>query len=658
MTGDNNMCARLKSIFEYERREDFHDKLTQWIGDVFYDILPEHGYEVREEQIYTAFQMADALCSNKVHLAEAGLGTGKTFAYLLSAIPYARLNRKPIIVACASTALQEQLCGENGDIKTLSDLLGLEVDARMAKDSYQYVCDAKVEESKAKFDSLSEDLSLEINEWLGQTKRGERSEIPLVPDRVWKHIGWDEGMSCDMCLDRGFCKLIRAKEYYRGARDIIVVDHELFFKDLWTREERISDGKLPILPEYCGVIFDEGHKIILPASMQAGNRIIKEDIDQMISNIEDIHGAREELLLTATRLEDITSIFFTKLNQVAIVDERSERFTIHCEDSLLKLAESFQKMLDKLLLEFQIEQELYTESLSPNLIHAYEMLIDNAMLAIHNFRKNKGRDIVSWIDREGESFFVVPRDIDIRLNKHLFQKTIPVILTSATLSNDGDFNYLIRTLGLKNPSYSTVGNSFEMDEQVEVYLPEAVSKENVTIEFAKKIEKLVYLLKQNEGRALVLTSSLEEVRRIREGIRHYQLPFEVLWEDKAERGFLIRRFKEEISTVLIGSDFWEGIDVPGESLSMVIIWQLPFPALDPLIEVQRVEAKEGGLDEVVTIDYPAMGLKLKQGCGRLIRTEEDHGKIVIMDSVYGEAYEKFIMSALPQEAKIRNMSEL
>ena len=652
------MCARLKSIFEYERREDFHDKLTQWIGDVFYDILPEHGYEVREEQIYTAFQMADALCSNKVHLAEAGLGTGKTFAYLLSAIPYARLNRKPIIVACASTALQEQLCGENGDIKTLSDLLGLEVDARMAKDSYQYVCDAKVEESKAKFDSLSEDLSLEINEWLGQTKRGERSEIPLVPDRVWKHIGWDEGMSCDMCLDRGFCKLIRAKEYYRGARDIIVVDHELFFKDLWTREERISDGKLPILPEYCGVIFDEGHKIILPASMQAGNRIIKEDIDQMISNIEDIHGAREELLLTATRLEDITSIFFTKLNQVAIVDERSERFTIHCEDSLLKLAESFQKMLDKLLLEFQIEQELYTESLSPNLIHAYEMLIDNAMLAIHNFRKNKGRDIVSWIDREGESFFVVPRDIDIRLNKHLFQKTIPVILTSATLSNDGDFNYLIRTLGLKNPSYSTVGNSFEMDEQVEVYLPEAVSKENVTIEFAKKIEKLVYLLKQNEGRALVLTSSLEEVRRIREGIRHYQLPFEVLWEDKAERGFLIRRFKEEISTVLIGSDFWEGIDVPGESLSMVIIWQLPFPALDPLIEVQRVEAKEGGLDEVVTIDYPAMGLKLKQGCGRLIRTEEDHGKIVIMDSVYGEAYEKFVMSALPWEAKIRNMSEL
>lgn len=670
------MCARLKSIFEYERREDFHEKLVEWIGDVFYDILPEYGYEVRDEQIYTAFQIADALCDKKTHLAEAGLGTGKTFAYLLSAIAYARLNRKPIIVACASTALQEQLCGETGDIKTLSDLLELDIDARMAKDSNQYVCDAKVEESKATFDSLSEDLATQVNEWLGKTKRGERSEIPFVPDRVWKYIGWDEGMSCDTCLDRGFCKLIKAKEYYRGARDIIVVDHELFFKDLWTREERIADGKLPILPDYCGVIFDEGHKIILPASLEAGHSIIKEDIEQMITSIEQIHGARETLLLTAADLEDVIQEFFDKLNQVAIVDERSERFSVHPDDSLLKLAEKVQKVLDKLLLELQIEQELYMESLPKNLIQAYEIFIDRSMLAVHNFRKNKGKDIISWIDPMGESFYVVPKNIDTRLNKHLFGKKIPVVLTSATLSNDGDFSYLIRTLGLKNPSHSSVGNSFEMDKQVEVYLPEALSKDKVNphlsqypkqsfgyeigsnVKHTKDMEQLVQLLKQNEGRAIVFTNSMEEVRRIREGLKQYQLPFNIFWEDKAERGYLIRQFKEEISSVLIGYDLWEGIDVPGESLTMVIIWQLPFPALDPLIEVQRLEAKKEGLDEVVAVDYPAMGLKLKQGCGRLIRTKDDYGKIVIMDSVYGEPYEKYVMSALPEEANIRSINEV
>jgi ATP-dependent DNA helicase DinG len=652
------MCARLKSIFEYERREDFHEKLVEWIGDIFYDILPEYGYEVRDEQIYTAFQIADALCDKKIHLAEAGLGTGKTFAYLLSAIAYARLNRKPIIVACASTALQEQLCGENGDIKTLSDLLELEIDARMAKDSYQYVCDAKVEESKAMLDNLSEDLAIQINEWLGKTTRGERSEIPFITDQVWKYIGWDEGMSCDTCLDRGFCKLIKAKEFYRGARDIIVVDHELFFKDLWTREDRIADGKLPILPEYCGVIFDEGHKIILPASMEAGHSVIKDDIEQMILSIEQIHGARESLLLTAVQLEDVTEALFVKLDQIAIVDERSERFSVHPDDSLFKLVEAFQKVLDKLLLELQIEQELYMESLPKSLIQAYEMLIDRAMLAVHNFRKNKGKDIIAWIDPKGESFCVVPRHIDTRLNKHLFGKKIPVVLTSATLSNDGDFNYLIRTLGLKNPTHSSVGNSFQMDKQVEVNLPEPLFKDKVNVKDSKDIDKLVHLLKSNEGRALVLTNSLKEVRRIREGLKNYQLPFDILWEDKAERGYLIRQFKEETSSVLIGYDFWEGIDVPGESLTMVIIWQLPFPALDPLIEVQRLEAKREGLDELITVDYPAMGLKLKQGCGRLIRTKDDQGKIVIMDSVYGEAYEKYVMSALPEDANIRYIDEL
>lgn len=652
------MCARLKSIFEYERRENFQEKLVEWIGDVFYDILPEHGFEVRDEQIYTAFQMADALCEKKVHLGEAGLGTGKTFAYLLSAIAYARLNKKPIIIACASTALQEQLCGEKGDIATLSNLLGLEIDARMAKDSEQYVCDAKVDEAKASFGDLSEDLAMEINEWLSKTKRGERSEIPFVPDHVWSYIGWDEGMNCETCLDRGFCKLIKAKEFYKATRDIIVVDHDLFFKDLWTREERIADGKLPILPGYCGVIFDEGHKIILPAAVQAGHRIVRNDMEQMIEDIEQIHGARESLVLTASNLDDVTQAFFKKLDQVAIVDEQSERFTIHPEDSLFELAGSLKKVLDNLLLELQIEQELYMESIPKNLIHAYEMHIDRAMLAVHNFCKNRGKDIIAWIDRDGESFVVVPRNIDTRLNKQLFSKQIPVILTSATLSNDGDFSYLIRTLGLNNPSHSTVGNSFEMDKQVEVYLQKRASIDKINIEFIEKIDKLVHLLTINNGRALVLTNSLEEVRRIREGLEEYQLPFEVLWEDKAERGYLIRQFKEEIATVLVGSDLWEGIDVPGESLTMVIIWQLPFPARDPLIDVQRDEAKKEGLDEIITVDYPAMGLKLKQGCGRLIRSKDDQGKIVIMDSVYGEAYEKLVMSALPQEVDIRDINEL
>lgn len=166
-----------------------------------------------------------------------------------------------------------------------------------------------------------------------------------------------------------------------------------------------------------------------------------------------------------------------------------------------------------------------------------------------------------------------------------------------------------------------------------------------------RIEKLVSLLKKNGGRALVLANSLKEVRKIRKKLEGYQLPFKVLWEDKADRGYLLRKFKEEESSVLIGANFWEGIDVPGDALTLLIVWQLPFPTLDPLIEALRNEAKVQGLDPVTTVDYPEMGLKLKQGCGRLIRSNEDKGAIVFLDSVIGTDWEEIVMGALPLGAR-------
>lgn len=652
------MCAlytintRVKEPFDYSNREDFQDKLVEWIGDVLYDILPEHGYEVRDEQIFTAFQIADAVCSKKVHLAEAGLGTGKTFAYLLSAIPYARFCGKPVVIACASTALQEQLAGDTGDIKTLSRLLGLEIDARMAKDSRQYICDVRVNENLEEFDMMSD----EINQWLNKTKLGERSEISTVPDRIWKRIGWNESMSCDICINRGYCKLVKAREYYRLARDLIIVDHETFFNDLWTREERLANGQLPILPNYSAVIFDEGHKIMLPAAMQAGQQINKEEIDNIIFTLGEIQGARDSLVSVIAAMEQASYDFFEKLNRSVIIAESSERLSIGMNETLQKTARVFRKTLDHLHLEMQIEQELYIESLSANQIQAYEGQIERAIMALDRFCRNNSTDMIAWVDRGDGSFWVVPRNLNEMLSRHLFQKELPVIFTSATLSNEGDFDYFIRTLGLKEPSKSTVESPFDLEKQVVVYLPQ--SSHSLEEKSTHGIEKLVSLLNNNEGRALVLTNSMEEVRKIRKRLEGYQFPFDILWEDKGERGHLVRRFKEEEFSVLIGANFWEGIDVPGDALTLLIVWQLPFPALDPLIEVQRKEAREQGLDPAITVDYPEMGLKLKQGCGRLIRTEEDRGAIVVLDSVVGTPWEKVVMGALPFGAEIRGIEGL
>ncbi|MBC7958436.1 MAG: ATP-dependent DNA helicase [Vallitaleaceae bacterium] len=637
-------------LFNYNNKEDFPVKLTQWIGEVFYDILPEHGYEVREEQIYTAFQMAEAVCKKKVHLAEAGLGTGKTFAYLLTAIAYARFSGKPVVIACASTALQEQISGPKGDIATLSRILGIEIDARMAKDPHQYVCDARVDEARSLFSDKSNKMHNEMNQWLEQTHKGERSEMPLVPDRLWKLIGWDTTINCDHCTSRGYCKLVKARDHYRPARDLIIADHEIFFEDLWIRETRIMEGLLPILPSYCAVILDEGHKVIVPASMQAGQNIIEDDMENIILFIEQIQDARESLISLTLVLEEANADFFSKLNRRLIADERCERLSIRVDETLLKAADIFHKVLEQMLFELQIEQELYLESMSESLLLTCENQIERAMMALSRFCRSSSRDVVTWVDQMDGSFWVVPRNIGKMFHHHLFAKGLPVVFTSATLSNKSDFSYFTRMLGLKRPSTSTVESSFDLENQVVVYLNESVNEEAIL--FSHKIKELISLLKQNEGRTLVLTNSLEEVRKIRKTLEDVEFPFEILWEDQGERGYLVRKFREEVSTVLVGASFWEGIDVPGESLSQVIVWQLPFPSLDPLVEEQRKEAKEAGLDSMEMVDYPEMGLKLKQGCGRLIRTKDDKGSIMIMEPVKGMPWEQVVLGALPMGARI------
>lgn len=627
------MRAKVQMPFEYSNRTDFHEKLIEWIGDVLYDILPEHGYEVRDEQIFTAFQIADAFRDQKVHLAEAGLGTGKTFAYLLAAIPYARYTGKPVIISCASPALQEQLAAESGDIYKLSKLLGLEVDARMAKDPRQYICDVRAGASLEEAGELSE----EIHQWLGQTRRGERSEIPTVTDRVWKKMAWNESMSCDVCSSRGYCKLVRAREHYRVAQDLIIVDHETFFQDLWTREEKIASGHMPILPDYSAVIFDEGHKIMLPAAMQAGEQLIKEEMETIIASLEEIQGARNALHTTTAALEEATDTFFKVVERCAIAGETEGRRSVAMNDALLGAAQALRTSLDQLLIELQIEQELYLEAIPTSSIQAYEGQIEGAMRGLAQLCKNKGQDVIAWIDHSDESFFVVPRDLTRRLNKALYARKLPVIFSSATLSNEGNFDYFIHMMGLQSPSRSTIGSPFDMEEQV-----------TIDFEPTKSIDQLVTLLKENGGRALVLTRTLSEVRQIRQQLKAHTLPFEVFYEDQGDRGYLVRRFKEEESSVLVGADFWEGIDVPGDALTLVVIWQLPFPKLDPLIEAQRKDAKEQGRDPVSTVDYPAMGLQLKQGCGRLIRTESDKGRIVVMDEVLGKPWEKIVKGSLPK----------
>ena len=655
------MCAheRAKVPFAYRNKDDFPTKLAAWIGHVFYDILPKNGFEIREDQIYTAYQLANAVCKQKVHFAEAGLGTGKTFAYLLTAIPYARLTGKPVLIACASTALQEQLTGPKGDIHTLSRLLDLDIDAKMAKDSRQFICDDKVSRINSLLNNKSDTALNDVYRWAENTHLGERSEMPHVPDRIWKQVAWDETVPCENCESRGFCKLVKAREDYRTARDLIVGDHEIFFDDLWTRDERMDDGVRTLLPDYAAVIIDEGHKIILPAAMRAGRQIVKEDMESILLLLEQTQGARASLLAAALTMQRATSRFFKTLQQSLMEDERTNRIAVRTSDELFKLANTLRETLESFHDELQNEQELHTDSLSPTRVQVYEGRIERAIAALNRFDGGGNKDAIFWVDRRDGSFWVVPRDLSGMLEKNLFGKRLPVVFSSATLSTGGDFSYFTRILGLKEPSSSSVDSSFELGKQVLVYLPQTFSSGDQQSWFSLALKHLVSLLQLSKGRALVLTNAPSELQEIRRGLKEYKFPFEVLWEDSAERGYLVQRFREDVSSVLVGSGFWEGIDVPGEALSLLVIWRLPFPPHDPLIEARRHMAQEQGLDPLTAVDYPEMGLRLKQGCGRLIRKGSDRGVIAVMDPVMGMAWEEIVRAALPSGAAVvRNQQPL
>ena len=276
------------------------------------------------------------------------------------------------------------------------------------------------------------------------------------------------------------------------------------------------------------------------------------------------------------------------------------------------------------------------------------------MLFRSQFCRNKGKDTIIWIDRSDGSLWVVPRDLSGMLNKNLFAKQIPTVFSSATLSTGGDFSYFARTLGLAGQSTSSVASAFDFEQQVMIYLPPNLPPRDQENWFPLALEQLALLLQLSKGRALVLTNSPSQVRKIRAGLKEYEFPFELLWEDSAERGYLVRKFREDIPSVLVGAGFWEGIDVPGEALSLIVVWQLPFPPLDPLIEARRREAQVQGLNEVIEVDYPEMGLKLKQGCGRLIRKSDDRGAIAILGPVLGMPWQQVALEALPPGARIVN----
>ena len=230
------------------------------------------------------------------------------------------------------------------------------------------------------------------------------------------------------------------------------------------------------------------------------------------------------------------------------------------------------------------------------------------------------------------------------MHRELFDRKLPVLFTSATLAHGGSFNYLRRILNLPSAGQSRVDAPFDYASQALIYLPEQAP--------ANPVAHLLEVLAATGGRALVLVESEPELEQLRHALGGRRLPWPVLWEGDAERAELLRRFREEGPAVLVGTSFWEGVDVPGEALSCVAVLRLPFPVSEPLVASRREDADKAGMDPFLAVDVPEMALKVKQGFGRLIRTTADRGVFALLDlSFIDSAYEEAVRSAFPEDSE-------
>lgn len=613
--------------FSLTKEHNFYEELGNWIGDVFYDILPEKGFDLRDEQIFMAFQLERAFKEKSVMFAEAGVGTGKTIVYLLFAVTYARYTGKPAIIACADETLIEQLVKQEGDIYKIANHLDIQIDARLSKSHDQYLCLKKLEKTMQREDDekwldIYESLPSFVHESHGMQTfypYGDRKEYPELTNDEWSRIGYDSFQDCLTCDMRHRCGLNLSRDHYRKATDLIICSHDFYMEHVWTKESRKREGQLPLLPEHSSVVFDEGHLLEFAAQKALTYRVKQSTLETFLERLlqNDIREEFAELVEDALATNDQ---FFYLLKTNAKEIKGSHRLEIGRVDEVKRSASELCDLLEKIGEALVFESEMYT--IDQYELSVVEEYIEQMAYSLSLYQKNA----ISWLEKQelDTTFVVMPKTVAEVLGEKVFSQKIPYIFSSATLSENQSFDYLAESLGIKDYLSMSVASPYDYEEQMQMYfhgIQQPMTESDV------KGQHVLAQVKENGGRSLILFPSFDELHVFRKQLdaSNEPLPFHVYFEGDEEISTIVQKFQADETSVLCSVHLWEGLDIPGQSLTNVVIWGLPYPPHDPVFEAKRNEAK----DAFTEVDLPYMLLRLRQGIGRLIRTSQDAGSIHI-----------------------------
>lgn len=643
--------------FSFDPKESFVQQVSDWVSDVFYDKLPEFGFEVRDEQIYMAYQLERAYRDKQTIFAEAGVGTGKTLVYLLYAINYARYTRKPAIIACADESLIEQLVKQEGDIAKLAKYLDFTIDARLGKSPDQYICLNKLDDARASMDEdamLYDDMYRSLPKFVHSPETmqafhsyGDRKDYPDLHDEQWEKIGWDVFQDCLVCAQRHRCGQTLSREHYRKSTDIIICSHDFYMEHIWTYEARKREGQLPLLPEHSSVVFDEGHLLETAAQKALTYKLNHAVFESIITRL--LEGEVRESLAVAVEESIVQSEhLFALLDVHSSPVPGSDRREIAWNDELLREINRFCDMIASIEEELVFESGLYT--LDEYQLKIVEEHLEMIQLALGLFKKSN--QLISWVteDKDALTLVIMPKWVKEILTKQLFSSKMPIVFSSATLSVQGNFDYMSESLGVEQALSFSVASPYDYENQMKIQYAPLSSQQHLE----KKLTATLELLQQTEGRALLLFRSKEELAQFKQGAS--QIPqfanYQFLYEGTGEISNLIAEFQQNETSCLCAVTLWEGLDIPGPSLSQVIMWSLPFPSNDPVFAARRKDAA----NPFEEVDMPYMLLRLKQGTGRLIRKQDDEGTITIFDEKLEDAaIKEKVMQIVPSGVTVEQL---
>jgi ATP-dependent DNA helicase DinG len=613
------------------------------------------GYEHRAAQLEMAERVHDAFESKHHVVVEAGTGTGKTLAYLLPAI----CSGRRVVISTATKSLQEQLYQK--DIPFLQKHFAPDLKVAVMKGRSNFLCRAKLHQmaDQPVLKGLEEiDAFRQMQDWAKLTETGDRAELTFLADdsELWTRLdARRDTCTGTKCPEFNECFLIAMHQRAREA-DLIIVNHHLFFADLALKQDDFGS----ILPEYSAVVFDEAHEMEDVASEYFGRQISNYRFEELARDadvtLRILRLGTPGLLRRTQRIREKSRAFFDVFppRDGRYPFERKER-----EAFLEQNGEAYATLTSALK---SLETELAALAQKPEELtriarRSFEIRQELAFL----FESNE-RNFVYWYERRSKGVFLAATPIDVSqiLRERLFEKFDTVVLTSATLTVGGRFEYIRQRLGLDHAKEAALPPEFAWGEQALFYMPRNTPDVRNPAFPEAAADEIVKLLELSEGRAFCLFTSYAQMNDLFERVQG-RVSFPLLLQGTAPRSVLLERFKNTRGAVLFATaSFWQGVDVPGEQLSCVIVDRLPFAVpSDPIVAARVRALQDDGRNAFSEFQVPQAVLALKQGFGRLIRTKTDRGVLALLDNrIQRMPYGKIFLDSLPRYGTTRELKDV